>query len=391
MISVSDARRLVNENCLAGRKVLLPLIKACGSILAETIHSPIDTPPFDQSSMDGYAFSIENWNGHEALIIAGEIQAGSSTDKTLKSAEAFRIYTGAQVPVDADTVVMQEKVIIENNRITITDKNICKGANVRPKGSQTKEGELVLESNQLLTPAALSFLSGLGIREVTVFAKPVVSLIITGKELVSDNNYLEEGKVFESNSISLAAALHQLNIIPASVVFTDDNEAEIIDAVNAVCDSDIIILSGGVSVGDYDLVPSALEKCGVRKIFHHVKQKPGKPLYFGKINDTLVFALPGNPASALTCFYEYVVPSIAIFTQADYLRHVQLPLLNDVSKKPGLTHFLKGKTKSNGVMILGNQESYKLNSFAVADCLVELEEERDEYLTGEIVKVRMII
>ncbi|MBK9227261.1 MAG: molybdopterin molybdotransferase MoeA [Ignavibacteria bacterium] len=391
MISVSDARRLVNENCLAGRKVLLPLIKACGSVLAETLHSPIDTPPFDQSSMDGYAFFIENWNGHDALTIAGEIQAGSSTDRTLKPAEAFRIYTGAPVPAGADTVVMQEKVIIENNRITITDKSICKGANVRPKGSQTRKGDVALESNQLLTPAALSFLSGMGIREVTVFAKPVVSLIITGKELVSDNNYLEEGKVFESNSISLAAALHQLNIIPASVVFTDDNEAEIIDAVNAVCDSDIIILSGGVSVGDYDLVPSALEKCGVRKIFHHVKQKPGKPLYFGKINDTLVFALPGNPASALTCFYEYVVPSIAIFTQADYMRHVQLPLLNDVSKKPGLTHFLKGKTSINGVTILGNQESYKLNSFSVADCLVELEEERDEYLTGEIVKVRMII
>jgi len=391
MISVSDARRLVNENCLAGRKVLLPLIKACGSVLAETIHSTIDTPPFDQSSMDGYAFSIENWNGHDALTIAGEIQAGSSTDRTLKPAEAFRIYTGAPVPAGADTVVMQEKVIIENNRITITDKSICKGANVRPKGSQTRKGDVVLESNQQLSPAALSFLSGMGIREVTVFAKPVISLIITGKELVSDNKSLKEGKVFESNSIGLTAALSQLNIIPASIVFTDDNEAEIIDAVNAVCDSDIIILSGGVSVGDYDLVPSALEKCGVRKIFHHVKQKPGKPLYFGKINDTLVFALPGNPASALTCFYEYVVPSIAIFTQADYMRHVQLPLLNDVSKKPGLTHFLKGKTSINGVTILGNQESYKLNSFSVADCLVELDEERDEYIAGEIVRVRMII
>lgn len=391
MISVSDARRLVNENCLAGRKVLLPLIKACGSVLAETIHSPIDTPPFDQSSMDGYAFSIENWNGHEALTIAGEIQAGSSTDKTLKSAEAFRIYTGAPVPAGADTVVMQEKVIIGNIRITITDKNICKGANVRLKGSQTKKGEVVMESEQLLTPAALSFLSGLGIRGVTVFAKPGVSIIITGKELVSDNNSLEEGKVFESNSIGLTAALSQLNIIPASVVFTDDNEAEIIDAVKAVFDSDIIVLSGGVSVGDYDLVPSALEKCGVRKIFHHVKQKPGKPLYFGKIDDTLVFALPGNPASALTCFYESVVPSIEIFTHRKNQRHVQLPLLNYVSKKPGLTHFLKGRTTSDGVTILGNQESYKLNSFAVADCLVELDEERDDYLAGESVKARMII
>lgn len=115
-----------------------------------------------------------------------------------------------------------------------------------------------------------------------------------------------------------------------------------------------------------------------KKNISSCETETGKPLYFGKINDTFVFALPGNPASALTCFYEYVVPSIAIFTQADYMRHVQLPLLNDVSKKPGLTHFLKGKTSNNGVMILGNQESYKLNSFAVADCLVQLEEERDE-------------
>lgn len=146
--------------------------------------------------------------------------------------------------------MMQEKVIIENNSITITDKSICKGANVRPKGSQTRKGDVALESNQLLTPAALSFLSGLGIREVTVFAKPVVSLIMveTGKELVSDNNYLEEGKVFESNSMGLTASLNQLNIIADAVVFTDDNEAEIIDAVNAVCNSDIVILSGGVSV-----------------------------------------------------------------------------------------------------------------------------------------------
>jgi molybdopterin molybdotransferase len=390
MISVSEARMLVNENCAEGKSVMLPLLEAGGCVLAETIHSSVDSPPFDQSSMDGYAFSIENWNGHEALTIAGEIQAGSSTDRTLKPTEAFRIYTGAPVPSGADTVVMQEKVIVENNRITIMDKKIPKGANVRPRGSHIRKGEVVLESNQLLTPAALSLLSGLGNREVSVYARPIVSIIITGRELVGENNSLKDGKVFESNSIGLTAALNQLNIIPASVVFTDDNEAEIMDAVNAVCDSDIIILSGGVSVGDYDLVPSALEKCGAQKIFHKVKQKPGKPLYFGKINDTLVFALPGNPASALTCFYEYVVPSISAFTHADYLLQVQLPLLNDFSKSPGLTHFLKGKTSNNGVTILGNQESYKLNSFAVADCLIELEEQRDIFLIGESVTVRMI-
>ncbi len=391
MISVTDARKLIQDYGTSGKKELLSLIEANGSVLAETIYAPIDTPPFHQSSMDGYAFSFEEWDGHSSLLVVGEIQAGCLPDKILKPSEAFRIYTGASLPDGADTVVMQEKVIVENNSVKITDESIVKGANVRRKGSQTKKGEAVLKSEQLLTPAALSFLAGIGIDKVNVYSKPVVSIIITGNELINNGDDLVEAKVYESNSVGLTAALQHLNIVPSSVTFTGDNETEIINAVEDVRNSDIILLTGGVSVGNYDLVQSALEKCGTQKIFHRVRQKPGKPLYFGKLNDTLVFGLPGNPASSLTCFYEYVVPAMESFTHVNYLKRLKLPLLNDFSKKTGMTYFLKGRTQDNGVTILGNQESYLLNSFAIADCLIELEEDKEKYIAGELVSASMIV
>jgi molybdopterin molybdotransferase len=174
-------------------------------------------------------------------------------------------------------------------------------------------------------------------------------------------------------------------------VVTDDDENEIMNAMQAAMDADFVLLTGGVSVGDYDLVPAALEKCGVSKIFHKVKQKPGKPLFFGKKNKTLFFGLPGNPASVLTCFYEYVVDALERFTYTHLVNEMRLPLLYGFTKKPGLTFFLKGKINESGVEILGQQDSYLLNSFALADCLIELDENREQFLPGETVSVRKIV
>ena len=170
----------------------------------------------------------------------------------------------------------------------------------------------------------------------------------------------------------------------------DDNEEEIMKAITNHLQSDIIILTGGVSVGDYDFVGTALEKCGVKKIFHKVKQKPGKPLYFGVHNQTLVFALPGNPAAVLTCFYEYIVPAISSYTGKTYFKKLKLSLANDFTKKPGLTYFLKGTTNLNSVIVLNHQESYLMNSFALADCIVELEEDKVQFRKGDMVDISMI-
>lgn len=286
---------------------------------------------------------------------------------------------------------MQEKINRDGNTIEILDTFLVKGANVRPQGSQTKKGDLALQERQLLSPVAISFLAGIGINKVNVFSKPTVSIIVTGKELAKAEDTITEGKIFESNSIGLIAALQQLGINPVSVEVVDDVEAEIEQAISNQLTSDILILTGGVSVGDYDLVPASLEKCGVQKIFHKIKQKPGKPFYFGRHNQTLVFALPGNPAAVMSCFYEYVVQAISHFTQKEYFKTMLLPLAEDFNKKAGLTFFLKGKIGERDVTVLNDQESYKLNSFAVADCLVEFDEEKEIFKKGDLVQVRMIL
>lgn len=391
MINVQEAKQLIEANCCFQKVEKQDLIEANGSILADPIFAVMDTPPFDQSAMDGYAFSYENWDKKSNLTVVGEIQTGNYSTTIVQANQAVRIFTGAPIPPGTDTVVMQEKINRDGNTIQIQDTLLDKGSNVRPQGSQTKKGEMALQERQLLSPVAISFLAGIGIKEVNVFSKPTISIIVTGKELASANDEITEGKIFESNSIGLIAALHQLGINPSSVQVVDDVQEEIEQAISNQLTSDILILTGGVSVGDYDLVPASLEKCGVEKIFHKIKQKPGKPFYFGRYNQTLVFALPGNPAAVMSCFYEYVVQAISSYTQKEYFKKMMFPLADDFYKKAGLTFFLKGKMGQNEVTVLNNQESYKLNSFAVADCLIEFDEVKEVFKKGDLVPVRMIL
>ena len=391
MINVTEAKKLILENCNQSRIETVTLLEANGCILAETVVSPIDSPPFHQSAVDGYAFSYDYWNKKNELLIKGEIQTGNFSNSILDPTEAIRIYTGAAIPDGSDTVVMQEKVEINENKIIINDEHLLKGNNVRLQGSQIKRGESALKQGQILMPTGISFLAGIGITHVKVFSNPTVSIIATGKELIKAGEELTRGKIYESNAIGLESALQQINIKPVSVEIVDDLEEELIKAIKKQLNSDIIILTGGVSVGDYDLVPTALEKCGVKKIFHKVKQKPGKPFYFGKYNQTLIFALPGNPAAVMSCFYEYVAEAIRTFTKKNYFKKLLLPLDAEFHKKSGLTFFLKGKTGNQKVTILENQESFKLNSFAVADCLIELEEEKEEFKKDDLVKIKMIV
>ncbi len=391
MISVKEAKQLITENCTVQKTETLSLLQANGSILAESIYAPIDTPPFNQSAMDGYAFSFENWDKKSNLKVIGEVQAGSSAAINVANNEAVRIFTGAPIPPGTDTVVMQEKISLNDNQIQILDIFLIEGTNVRPQGSQTKKGEMALIEKQLLTPVAISFLAGIGISKVKVFSKPTVSIIVTGKELAKAGDTITEGKIFESNAIGLIAALNQMGINPVSVQVVDDVESEIELAISSQLSSDMLIITGGVSVGDYDLVPASLEKCGVQKIFHKIKQKPGKPFYFGRHNQTLVFALPGNPAAVMSCFYEYVVQAIGSFTQKEYFKKITVPLAEDYTKKAGLTFFLKGKMGENNVQVLNDQESYKLNSFAIADCMIEFDENGENFKKGLLVPVKMIV
>lgn len=390
MLSVQEARKLVQENATLEKISSCRLSDAAGLCLAKEVVSPIDSPLFDQSAMDGYALSLASWDGSSEFMVIGEIQAGVKPEIELKAGEAMRIFTGAPVPKGADTVIMQEKVSTRDKILEIHDPDLKVGANIRLRGSQIRKGEIALPEGILLNPAAMSFLAGLGISDVAVYKPPVVCIIATGKELITDQRELSEGMIYESNTVGLTAALKQRHIHPESVHVTDDNEEAIMNAFLKCQNADIVIITGGVSVGEYDLVPASLEKCGVRKIFHKVKQKPGKPLFFGTRNKTLVFALPGNPAAVLSCYYQYICPAIDAFVHFSHLKEKNLPLLADYTKKAGLTHFLKAKATDRGVEILSGQESYLLLTFSLANALVELPEEGEVFHAGTMVSVRII-
>lgn len=391
MITVAEARDLIRKHAVFEKRKTLPLPAAAGSVLSSPVISPVDTPPFHQSAMDGYAFSFADWNGSSTLLLVGEVKAGESFSVPVLPGEALRIFTGAPMPAGTDTVVIQEKVSICKDQLTIHDDRLVKGSNVRPAGSQTKKDALALAEGELLTPAAVSFLASLGIREIEVFSKPAVSIIITGNELARPGEDLDAGMIYESNGAGLTAACRRLFIDPVAVEQIEDDQAAIAETIKQQLASDVLIITGGISTGEYDFVKAALEDCGVQELFHSVKQKPGKPFYFGTLHHTLVFALPGNPAAVLTCFYEFIAPAIGQLTHRNYFRTTQAPLLTDHKKKSGMVHFLKAKRMDEGVMILPDQESYKMNSFALADCIVELEAEKEAFEKGEMVNVRDII
>jgi molybdopterin molybdotransferase len=392
LISVSEAKKLIEAHMEPIAPVLTHLNDALGLILAEDLFSSIDLPPFKQSSMDGYALNFEEWQKNKELLIDGESQAGLTNLNPLSPKSARRIFTGAAVPIGADTIVMQEKTIINNGKLNITDLQLVQGLNVRLQGSEAKANELALEKNAYLSPAAIGFIAGLGISKILVYPQPSISIILTGNELQEPGKILEMGQVYDANSFALKAALNQMGLKKINVLSSED-DLEILSSVlkSALKQSDMVLLTGGVSVGDYDFVVQACKENHIDQIFHKIKQKPGKPLFFGKKGDKYIFGLPGNPASVLNCFYEYVYPAIGILNnnKRDLIK-IQAPISTSQKKAPGITQFLKGYFDGEMVHDFKAQESFRLSSFAKANCLIKLEEEQTEFIKGQLVEVHLL-
>ena len=391
-ISVSEAKKLIRDNIKSPDPIDVSISNAAGLVLAEDIFSKTDVPPFNQSSMDGYALNYEGWKKNNTLKIEGLAQAGLAEQNPLQANNTCRIFTGAAVPPGANTVVMQEKVDIQDGKLIIKDSNLIAGQNVRIQGSEAKKGELALEKGCLLNAPAIGFLAGLGIHELIVHPRPTISIILTGNELQQPGLPLSYGQVYESNSYALSAAIRELGILNVDV-FSAEDDLKILTEVLAIAmeQSDLVLLTGGVSVGDYDFVIRAAEANGVEQIFHKIRQKPGKPLYFGKKGDKYIFGLPGNPASVLTCFYEYVYPAIELLSNREKeLIRMNAILETDIKKPAGLSQFLKAYFDGKTVKDLKAQESVRLSSFAKANCLIKLNQDRTEYLAGEEVEIHLL-
>ncbi len=392
MISVAEALQLIDENSSKAEPKFLALHEAAGLVLAKDIYSTVDIPAYPQSSMDGYALSYLGWKKGTALQLAGEIAAGSNYSIPLLPNQAIRIFTGAAVPAGADTVVIQEKSKIFNGELIIEDENLKPGDNVRSQGSEIKKDSLALEAGTVLSPASIGFLAGMGLAELPVYPKPIISIIVTGNELQTPGQPLQYGQVYEANSFSLAAALEQFKCIQVLRYRCNDH----LDSLSALLaealdKTDMVLLTGGVSVGDYDFTIKAAEQCGVRTLFHKIKQKPGKPIFFGKKSNKLVFGLPGNPASVLTCFYLYVAPALEKFMNVKQVINKVTVSLGSLIRKPsGITWFLKGYYENGIVNILDAQESFRLSSFARANCLVQVNEDQIICNPGDPVTIHLL-
>lgn len=390
MISVAEAKKLVTEQTTLLQPITIKIENACGHILAKDVFAIYDIPAFRQSSMDGYAVIFEDKS--LPLLLTGEMAAGTANQFKINAGETARIFTGAPLPDGADTVVMQEKITVDGRNILINDDHLALGINVREIGSEIKAGERAMQSGDLLTPAALGFLAGIGITDVEVFPMPRVAIILTGKELQKPGHKLAFGQVYESNSYSLAAALTTEGIHTIEILEADDDLEILTNILQSSLErNDVILLTGGVSVGDYDFVLEASHKCGINQIFHKVKQKPGKPLFFGTKNEKLIFGLPGNPSSVLSCYYNFVLPALKMLSAKENTAiEIKAAITHHYTKPKGLTHFLKGNFSDGKVTPLNAQESFRLSSFAQANCLICLPEELTEAVAGEAVNIILL-
>lgn len=369
MISVQDAFTILKNNLPQLQEAEYALAQARKHVLAETVFSPINMPPFRQSAMDGYALCL--FDGLEYEII-GEIKAGDSFLVELVPGQAIKIFTGAAVPDSAQAVIQIEKVSEKNGRLLLQEP-VESETNVRPVGEQISVGNLALEKGTCLNAAAIGFLAGLGFTKVKVYQKPRIGIVVTGNELVKPGQALEFGKVFESNGIMLESALSEAYFEKVTLYeVNDDFENTKNKLKEALSANEVVLVSGGISVGDYDFVALALKALEVETLFHKINQKPGKPLFAGKQKDKIIFALPGNPAAALTCFYVYVLPTLSILSgkEPNYNQTKSIALAHDYSVRNTRSQFLKASIENEEVTILSHQASSMLNSFALSNGLV---------------------
>jgi molybdopterin molybdotransferase len=388
MISVSEAKQIVNDQVSSLPSIQIIITDAVGYTIAENLYSAINIPGFRQSSMDGYAIRMADLQ--KKLFIQDELPAGSSQQISLQENACIKVFTGGPIPEGADIVIQKEWVEVIDNHIQISAGFVEPGANIRMPGSDIKKGGLAFKKGTTISAMHLGYLASMGIREISVIRKPIVGIIITGNELVQPGKELLPGQVYESNSFALKACLQKQQIKTIHVYYVKDNvEATQQTIAQALSENDLLLITGGVSVGDYDFVAGACIQQGVQKLFHGVKQKPGKPLFFGKKEEVLVFGLPGNPSSVLSCYQQYVYPALNALTGSMQVENSFAKLEIPFEKKPPLTLFLKGFYKSGSVQILPAQASYQLSAFVTANCWVELEEEIHYFAQDQVVKIHL--
>ena len=390
MISVEQAIDIVNLNVAAIKQSeTLALTNAHNRVLSKDVISPINMPPFRQSAMDGYAVKLHDDSNYE---IIDEVKAGDNHQPILKQGQATRIFTGAPVPDTADAIIIQEHTSVLGKQLT-ANRLVANNANIRPLGEQIGKGDTALKKGTKLNAAGVAFLTSLGFTEVEVYKSSSIGIVVTGNELAKAGDPLEYGQIYESNAIMLTSALNNLGYSNIEIKTVEDNYKSTFNLLEHMLDKhDVLLVSGGISVGDYDFVGKALVENGVQQLFYKVKQKPGKPLFFGKKEETYVFALPGNPASALSCFYIYANTALQRLSGnlKFKLEKTTARSISNFQKKGNRAQFLKAIYSNDKVQILEGQNSSMIRTFAMANALVYVSEITSEIKVDDTVNVILL-
>jgi len=344
MISPSEAERRIEQQLTCLPIESLPLVQCIGAVLRENIYAERDQPPFDRVAMDGIALdSTAVKAGQHEFLLQG-VQAAGDPPLTLASPQhAIEIMTGAVLPEGCDAIVPVEQLRVTNGRATLHEGvKVTPRANIHTRGSDCTQGSTLLQAGIRLGAPELAVAAGAGMARIRVSAQPTISVISTGNELVEPGDPIEAHQIRRSNVYGIVGALRRRGFQRIA----DDHLPDDLDSIRRrlrvhLDTHDVVILSGGVSMGKFDFVPQALADLGVREVFHKVSQRPGKPLWFGVApSGTAVFALPGNPVSTLVCLARYVVPGLYTAMGESTRTEERIALAKDVSVTPALTYFM---------------------------------------------------
>jgi molybdopterin molybdotransferase len=393
LISVAEAQRLILERAKPLEAERVPIERATGRVLAEGAAAAVDLPPFASSAMDGYALrAADTESAPVVLPVVERIAAGSPASRALAAGEAMAIATGGAVPEGADAVVPIE-VVEESDEGLAVASPVARGANVRDPGGDVRAGETVLEPGVVLGPGQVGALAAAGVSEVQCTKRPRVGILVTGSELRQPGEALEAGQIYESNGLLLATALGLAGAVPAQLgVVADDEEEHKRTMERALLGFDMLVTTGGASVGPHDLVRKVQADLRVEELFWGVKMKPGKPVAFGVRRDHLVFNLPGNPVSVLATFELLVRPAVnALLGLPDPLPAFRGGTLGSaVRRNADRDELVRASVRRNGdddvLEPLSGQESHMIVRAGRANALVWVEAGDGDLAAGSPVR-----
>jgi len=396
-LSVAAAQQCVLESVAVFGAEQVKLEQSLGRVLAEEVRANRDQPPYDISAMDGYALrSADLTNVPATLEIIEDIKAGDMPTKTLASGQCARIMTGAPMPLGADAVIRVEDTEAKaDNRVQI-NQAVKPGNDIRRLGENMRNGEVVLTPGTAITPGVIGVLATVKRAQVQVYRRPRVAILSTGNELEGLDEPVDPNKIPNSNSYALMGQVQALGIEPVLLGIARDDPEELARYLKRGLEYDVLLVSGGTSVGVHDYVRPTIEALGARMLFWRVAMKPGHPVAFGKAGEKIIFGLPGNPVSSMVCFEEFVVPALRRMMghARTYRRTIEARMTHNVKHQPGRTEFIRvllvKEPGGYAASSTGAQGSGMLLSMAKADGLAVLPAECNGLTAGSTVTVQLL-